>query len=79
MAAGEIAYLGLLRCPVVPDPLVATAHLKRRLAALLSNNQPPILSDPDELWECGYCPVRDACEQLHGSPVGRDQLGDGEA
>jgi hypothetical protein len=79
VAAGEIAYLGLLRCSVVPDTAAALAHLKRRLAALLSKNLPPILSDPVELWECGYCPVRDACEQLHGGPVGRDQIVDGEA
>jgi len=79
VTGGEIAYLGLLRCPVVPDVAAATAHLKRRLAALLSPETPPILSNPDELWECGYCPVREACEQLHGGPVGRDQLGDSEA
>ena len=78
ISGGEIAYLGLLRCPVVPDVATALAHLKRRLAVLLSPETPPILSNPDELWECGYCPLRDACEHLHGGPVGRDQV-DSEA
>ncbi len=78
VCGGEVAYLGLLRCPVVPDVDAALTLLKRRLAALLSPDLPPILSDKEAIWECGYCPVRDVCERLHGGPVGRDQFGDGE-
>jgi hypothetical protein len=63
IAAGEIAYLGRLRCPVVPDPAAATAHLKRRLSVLLAPELPPLLSEPEELWECEYCPVQEACEK----------------
>ena len=73
------AGLGLLRCPVAPDTAGALALLKRRLAALLSPDLPPILTDKESVWECGYCPLKDTCEQLHGGPVGRDQFGDGEA
>ena len=78
VSGGEIAYLGLLRCPVLPDVDAALALLKRRLSALLSPDLPPILSDKDTVWECGYCPVRESCEQSHACPVGRDQFGDGE-
>jgi hypothetical protein len=74
VTGGEIAYLGMLRCPVVPDVAAAMTHLKHRLAALLPTQMHPILSDQGEQWECGYCPVKDACEQLHGGPVGRDQV-----
>jgi len=78
VSGGEIAYLGHLRCSVTPDPAAALALLKRRLAALLSPDLPPILYDKDEIWECGYCPVRDTCEQLQGGPVEQDQFGDNE-
>ncbi|MGB8213551.1 MAG: hypothetical protein WCE68_08335 [Anaerolineales bacterium] len=78
VSGGEIAYLGLLRCPVAPDTAAALALLKRRLAALLSPDLPPILADKESVWECGYCPLKDTCEQLHGGPVGRNQFGDTE-
>lgn len=78
VSGGEVAYLGLLRCPVLPDVDTALALLKRRLAALLSPDLPSILIDKESVWECGYCPVRETCQQLHGGPVGQDQFGDGE-
>ncbi len=70
----QIAYLsqkGVVRCDVQLDRTSAMALLKLRLAALLSNNLPPIIDEVDELWRCDYCAVRAHCEKLHGGPVGK--------
>ena len=55
------------------DVSAALAHLKRGLSALLSTDLPPILSNPDKLWECNFCPVPAACEQLQDGPMDRVQ------
>jgi len=48
--------------------------LKKKLAALIDPDLPPVLEDVDELWRCDYCPLREVCEQHHGGPVGKDGL-----
>ncbi len=54
-------------------PMDATlALLQQRLALLTHPDLPPVLSDPELLWECDFCAVRGACERLHGGPVGRE-------
>lgn len=48
------------------------AMLQERLALFTAPDLPPVLSDPDQAWECDFCPVRGVCESLNGGPVGRD-------
>jgi len=63
-----------VRCVSALDRNVAMAFLKARLAALIVPELPPIINDSDDLWRCDYCPVRRQCEQIHGSPVGKEAL-----
>jgi hypothetical protein len=73
VAEGQVIYL--TKTPVrinVPYERDATlAFVKERLAALLQDDLPPVVTNPDELWQCDYCPVRSQCEALHGGPVGK--------
>ncbi|MEW5869099.1 MAG: hypothetical protein AB1894_07485 [Chloroflexota bacterium] len=46
--------------------------LQQRLALFTALDLPPVLTDPEQTWECDFCPVRGACERLHGGPVGRE-------
>ena len=46
------------------------ALLQSRLEVFTAPDLPPVLSEPEEVWQCSYCPVRGACERLHGAPVG---------
>ena len=48
------------------------ALLQERLALFTSPEFPPVITDPDEVWQCDYCPVRGVCERLHGGPVGKN-------
>ena len=50
------------------------ALLQERLALFTQPDLPPVITDPDESWQCDYCPVRGICESLHGAPVGKDSL-----
>ena len=74
----EIVYQSMseqLRLPVDLLPLDATrALLEERQALHAQPGLPDVLSDPDELWECSFCAVRETCERLHGAPVGKDAL-----
>ena len=40
------------------------AFLKRKLAAAIMPDLPPVLTDPDQTWQCKYCPVATTCEGL---------------
>ena len=40
------------------------AFLKRKLKAVITTDIPPILTDPSQTWQCGYCPVSATCEGL---------------
>ncbi|MBN1887227.1 MAG: hypothetical protein JW850_04535, partial [Thermoflexales bacterium] len=72
---GEIVYQDMsvqLRVPVaLMPPGEAMDLMKDRLRLHLQPNIPDILTDPAELWECDYCPVRRACEMMYGGPVGK--------
>jgi hypothetical protein len=63
---GEIVYLdmgGMIRAPVEIWPIGQTAELvEGAYNALLAETLPDRITDPDDLWECGYCPVRRICE-----------------
>ena len=73
VAGGQVIYLTKtpVRIPVSYERDATMAFVKARLAALLDADLPPVLADPDELWQCDYCPVRSQCESLYGAPVGK--------
>lgn len=72
---GVVLYLDMdtqCRIPVDLLPIEdAERYLRERVALAGQPDLPPILTDPDEVWQCGYCPVRAACEQRHGGLVGK--------
>lgn len=76
--SAEIVYQDMaeqVRIPVDLWPLErARALLEARLALHLTEDLPGIVTDPEDVWECDWCPVRAACEALHGGPVGRAAL-----
>lgn len=67
---GEVVYMdmrGSLRVPVKLLPIEdAGKLLQERVALHIQSELPPPLSDPDLVWECDYCPVREACELRFG-------------
>lgn len=64
---GEIVYLdmgGMIRAPVEIWPMTRTAELVvGTYNTLLADELPDKITDPNALWECGYCPVKRICEQ----------------
>ena len=76
----EIVYMDMreqLRIPVELLPLdEAWKLIEQRLALFTTGLLPDILRDPDEVWECEYCPVRGVCERLYGAPVGKALVGE---
>ena len=78
----EIIYQDMaaqLRLPVELLPLdAARALLRERVNLHIQPDLPGILTDPGDLWACDYCPVRDVCEELHGGPVGKAMLKNGD-
>jgi hypothetical protein len=78
LTSGELSYMDMSGAKRIPLPLwdeSAVANLlARQLDIALQEGLPEILQDPAQLWECDYCPVRSACEQQVGGPVGNKQL-----
>jgi hypothetical protein len=76
----EIVYMDMreqLRIPVELLPLdEAWKLIEQRLALFTTGSIPDILHDPEEFWECDFCPVRGVCERLHGAPVGKSLVGE---
>jgi CRISPR/Cas system-associated exonuclease Cas4 (RecB family) len=76
----EIVYMDMreqLRIPVELLPLdEAWKLIEQRLALFTTNSLPDILHDPEEFWECDFCPVRGVCERLYGAPVGKSLVGE---
>jgi hypothetical protein len=62
----EIIYQDMrqqLRLPVQLLPLdAARGLLEARLSLHRQTDLPAVLTAPEDLWECDYCPVRNACE-----------------
>jgi hypothetical protein len=53
----------MIRAPVEIWPMTQTAELvEQTYNVLLADELPDAITDPDALWECGYCPVRRICE-----------------
>ena len=73
--SAEIVYqdmAGQLRIPVELLPAEQVwALVEQRVAAHTQAELPGVITDPDQSWECDYCPSRSACESLHGGPVGK--------
>ena len=73
--SGELIYQDMdtqRRIPVDLLPLAeAERYLRERVTLAVQTDLPPIVTDPEELWQCSYCPVRTACEERHGGPVGK--------
>lgn len=71
----EIVYQDMRRQRRLPATLLplADAHslLTERVRQHQSPTLPPILTAPEDLWECDYCPVRAACEREHGQASGK--------
>lgn len=72
---GEVLYVDMdtqCRIPIDLLPLVeAERYLRERVTLAVQADLPPILTDPDEVWQCAFCPVRTVCEERHGGPVGK--------
>jgi predicted RNA-binding Zn-ribbon protein involved in translation (DUF1610 family) len=62
---GEVVYLPPtlpMRCAVSYERDDTMTFLKDCLRALLTDDLPPILDEDNEgKWECGYCPLANAC------------------
>ncbi|CAG0983290.1 hypothetical protein ARNL5_02651 [Anaerolineae bacterium] len=73
--SGEVIYQDMdtqRRIPVDLLPLdEAERYLRERVTLVVQSDLPPILTDPNEVWQCDWCPVRAACEERHGGPVGK--------
>lgn len=76
--SAEIIYQDMRQQLRVPVDLLslddARVLLEARLAQHTQRGLPDILRVPDDVWQCDYCPVRVACEQHYGAPVGKDAL-----
>ncbi len=64
---GEVVYLPPtlpLRIAVPYNREATMTFLKERLKALLTPGLPPVLAeDSDDHWECGFCPLAEACQR----------------
>jgi len=69
-----------VRIPINMLPIPkARSLLEFRVALHTQDDLPGILTDPQEIWECEWCPSRAKCEELHGGPVGKAALEKEEA
>ena len=70
----EIVYMDMeqqLRLPVnLLSIEAATELVLARVKLHCDPELPDVLRDPQTVWECDYCPVRGACEERFGGPVG---------
>ena len=71
----EIVYQDMRQQLRLPADMLSLADARTLLEARLRLHQqtklPGILTDSNDVWECDFCPVRAACERVHGSPVGK--------
>ncbi|MGB7537768.1 MAG: hypothetical protein WBM17_04445 [Anaerolineales bacterium] len=76
--SGEIVYQDMseqLRIRVDMMPVNdCFALMAERASIAMDPVLPDIIRDVDSAWECDYCPVRNACERIHGGPVGKGAL-----
>lgn len=71
----EIVYQDMRQQLRLPVNLMSLSEARTLLEIRVEQHTQPdlpgVLTAPEELWECDYCPVRSECERLHGAPVGR--------
>jgi hypothetical protein len=83
VSSAEIVYQDMaeqVRIPIGLMPISEARDLLESLVAVhIQEGLPGILNDPEEAWECEWCPVRTKCEELNGSPVGKPALENVEA
>jgi hypothetical protein len=76
--AAELVYLDMSGQKRIPVDLLPRPErlelLKTRLALHIGPELPDILTNPADLWQCDYCPVRQICSGLSGAPVGKEML-----
>ena len=64
--SGEVIYLDMDTQRRVPVEMLSIAEAERYLIARVTlavqPDLPPVLTHPDQTWECDYCAVRAACE-----------------
>ncbi len=78
IVTAELVYLDMscqkrIQVELLPRP-ERLDLFKGRLALHIKSEQPSILTNPADLWQCGYCPVRQICSGLFGAPVGKETL-----
>jgi CRISPR/Cas system-associated exonuclease Cas4 (RecB family) len=76
--AAELVYLDMssqkrISVDLLPRP-ERLDLLKGRLALHIQDDLPAVLTNPSDLWQCDYCPVREICARLYGGPVGKGML-----
>lgn len=66
VACGEVIYLDMDTQRRVPVEMLSLAEAERylieRVTLAVQPDLPPVLTHPDQTWECDWCPVRSACE-----------------
>ena len=71
---GELIYQDMDTQRRVPVELLsleeAERYLIERVTLALQVDLPPILTEAEEVWQCGFCAVRAECERRHGGAVG---------
>jgi len=56
-------------------PIQEARTLLESLVVLHTQRElPGILTAPERIWECEWCPARGKCEEMHGGPVGKAAL-----
>ncbi|MBI9044594.1 MAG: PD-(D/E)XK nuclease family protein [Anaerolineaceae bacterium] len=72
--SAEVVYMDMGSALRIPIPLWdrqdRIALLRKRLALVIQDD-PDIVRNSDDLWQCDYCPVRTDCEYQQGGPVGK--------
>jgi hypothetical protein len=78
IVAAELVYQDMSEQKRIPVDLLPRSErlelLKGRLALHIQTELPNILTNPSELWQCDFCPVRQICSGLFGAPVGKEML-----
>jgi len=63
---GEIIYLdmgGMIRAPVEVWPMPRIAEqVEQACNVLPTKDLPEPITEPEDQWECNYCPVHRICE-----------------
>jgi CRISPR/Cas system-associated exonuclease Cas4 (RecB family) len=74
----EIVYQDMAEQVRIPIDMLSISQarslLESRVALHTQDDLPGLLTDPREVWECEWCPLRTKCEDLHGGLVGKVAL-----